>query len=263
MKKREGNTEEVVDLGRREVVFVSDAHLGSGSDSRQREQALCKLLDEVVQPATVLVLLGDMFDFWFTYRHTVPRGFSRIIGKLSALSDSGVEIHYFTGNHDMWMFDYLQEECGLRMHIDPAVLLIDGKRFLVGHGDGLGSTDRMFNLWRRMFRCRGNQRLFALLPPTLTFPIAHRWSDLNKRRHLRQGKAVYLGEEREGIVRYCKERLQKEHYDYCVFGHRHTPVLTTIGEGTTYVNTGDWLHHRNYAHYSPQSGQMQLCDQQE
>ncbi|MBQ9418353.1 MAG: UDP-2,3-diacylglucosamine diphosphatase [Bacteroidales bacterium] len=253
----------VVSLGQKDILFVSDAHLGSGADSRERERELCLLLAEKVRPGMAVVLLGDMVDFWFSYRYTVPRGFSRLIGKLSELCDSGVEIHYFTGNHDMWMFSYLTEECGLTLHTDEAVLEAAGKRFLVGHGDAQGSPDRMFKLWRRMFRSHFNQRLFALLPPALTFPIAHRWSDHNKRRHLCQGPARYLGAEREGIVRYCQARLQVEHYDYCVFGHRHTPVATAIAPGSTYVNLGDWLYRRNYALFSAESGLLTLHDRHE
>ena len=246
--------------GCKAVYFVSDAHLGSGADSRQRERELCRLLDAAERDGAALMLLGDMFDFWFSYRYTVPRGGTRLLGKLSELCDGGAEVHYFTGNHDMWMFDYLAGECGLRMHTDPARFLIDGKRFLVGHGDGLGSRDTMFNLWRHMFRSRFNQRLFAALPPALTFPLAHRWSASNKRRHDRQGTNAYLGEEREGIVRYCKALMLNEQLDYCVFGHRHTPVVVDLGGGTTYVNTGDWLKHRNFAVYSMESRTLTLCD---
>lgn len=240
------------------VYFVSDAHLGSGADSGERERALCSFLDSIADDCGMLVLLGDMFDFWFSYKHLVPKGGVRLLGRLAAMSDSGIAVHYFTGNHDMWVFDYLEKECGASMHEDVEVMELGGKRFLLGHGDGLGHTDRMFDLWRRMFKSRFNQRLFALLPSALMFPIARRWSDANKRRHVRQGATGYLGDEREGIVIYCKQRLREEHLDYCVFGHRHTPLVRHIGEQTLYVNTGDWLNHRSYAVFDPESGKLDL-----
>ncbi|MBQ8704365.1 MAG: UDP-2,3-diacylglucosamine diphosphatase [Bacteroidales bacterium] len=245
------------------VYFISDAHLGSGKDSRQREVELCRFLDGIKDRCKALFLLGDIFDFWFSYRHLVPRGHTRLLGKLAALGDLGVQIHFFIGNHDMWLFDYLEQECGAVMHNDPEVMEMDGRRFLIGHGDGQGHLDRNYNTLRRIFRSRLNQRLFALLPSGWTFPIARRWSDSNKARHARQDTAHYLGDEREGIVLYCKERLQKEHLDYCVFGHRHTPLVMSLADGCTYVNTGDWLTHRNYAVYSPDDHTLRLFDLRE
>ena len=209
----------------------------------------------------MLVLLGDIFDFWFSYRHLVPRGNVRLLGKLAELADSGVEIHFFTGNHDMWMFDYLTAECGIVMHEEPTVMEFDGRRFLIGHGDGLGHLDRWFDFVRFFFRSRLCQRLFALLPSSLTFPFARRWSDSNKRKHAQKDMLHYLGDDKEGIVLYCKERLKEEHFDYCVFGHRHTPLIRTI-EGAIYVNTGDWMLNRNYAVYSLEEHTMKLYDLQ-
>lgn len=242
------------------VYFISDAHLGSGADSRERERQLCRWLDAVKADCGELFLLGDMFDFWFTYRYVVPRGHVRLLGKLAEMSDAGVRVHFFIGNHDMWMFDYLEKECGVAMHDEPEVFCFGGKCFLVGHGDGLGHLDRQFDMLRKVFRSRLNQRLFAMLPPSWTFPIANRWSDNNKEKHAREDCLHYMGDEREGIVLYCKERLKAERIDYCVFGHRHTPLTRMIGEGCTYVNTGDWLLNRNYAVFTPSSGEMRLGD---
>lgn len=263
MRQRDNETSRLRDIetatSRCLLVFISDAHLGSGADSREREQQLCRFLDDIKDDCHTLVLLGDMFDFWFSYRHLVPRGHVRLLGKLAELSDRGVRIHFFIGNHDMWLFDYLEKEMGAVMHDEPEVMEFDGRRFLVGHGDGLGNTDPGFNFIRLFFRSRICQRLFALLPSALMFPIAHRWSDSNKRRHARQDSLRYLGDDREGIVIYCKERLKNEQFDYCVFGHRHTPLTMPLGEGCTYVNVGDWLHNRNYAVYQPK-GTLELRD---
>ena len=239
------------------VYFISDAHLGSGGDSSQREADLCRLLERIKPACGKLFLLGDIFDFWFSYRYLVPRGHVRLLGKLAELADSGVEIHFFTGNHDMWMFDYLAQEMGAVMHEEPTVMELGGKRFLIGHGDGLGHVDRWFDFVRLFFRSRFCQRLFKMLPSAFTFGIAHRWSDGNKRKHARRDMLHYLGDEREGIVIYCKERLREEHFDFCVFGHRHTPLTRDLGDGCTYVNVGDWLHNRNYAVYSA-GGEVEL-----
>ena len=245
-----------------EVVFISDAHLGSGIDSLKREQELCVFLDSLKERCSKLFLLGDIFDFWFTYRHLVPRGHVRLLGKLAELADSGVELHFFIGNHDMWLFDYLEKEMGAVMHNDPEVMEIGGRRFLIGHGDGQGHLDKNYDFLRRVFRSRLNQRLFALLPASLTFPIARRWSDTNKDKHARQDTLHYLGDDREGIVVYCRQRLEKEHFDYCVFGHRHTPLVMQLAERCTYVNTGDWLFNRNYAVFNPTDNTLKLYDLQ-
>ena len=244
------------------LYFVTDAHLGVGADSRERERTLCELLDRMKADAGMVVLLGDMFDFWFSYRHVVPRGHIRLLGKLAELADSGVELHYFIGNHDMWLFDYLEQEMRITMHEEPEVLTFGGKRFLVGHGDGLGHLDPHYDRLRRIFRCRLNQRLFALLPEWMTFGLAIRWSDSSKQKHLKEDLA-YKGEEREGIVLYCKERLAHEELDYCVFGHRHTPLQVTLsvqsnGHDVEYVNAGDWFTHRTYACFDGQ--RLRLID---
>ena len=240
--------------------FVSDAHLGSGADSMERERELCSFLDGISSDCRRLFLLGDIFDFWFTYRHVVPRGHVRLLGKLAEMADSGVEIHFFIGNHDMWLFDYLEKECGVIMHDEPEVFDIDGRRLLIGHGDGLGHLDKGFDLLRRIFRSPVNQRLLTLLPTSWVFPFARRWSDRNKVKHARRDTLHYMGDNREGIVLYCRQRMAAEHLDYCVFGHRHTPLVKQLGQNTQYVNTGDWMLNRNYAVYNPETQKLRLFD---
>ena len=242
---------------RDKLYFISDAHLGTGADSCQREQQLCLLLESMRADAHTIVLLGDMFDFWFTYRYVVPRGHVRLLGKLASLADDGIELHFFLGNHDMWVFDYLESEMAITMHSDQEVFDFDGHRFLIGHGDGLGHLDKRYDFLRRVFRSRLNQRLFAMLPSRLTFGIATRWSRQSRVSHGGE-TSQYLGDEREGIVIYCRQRLEGEKIDYCVFGHRHTPLQRTIsaenGNSALYVNVGDWLNHRTYAVYSHEEG---------
>lgn len=244
---------------REKIYFVTDAHLGAGSDSLQRETTLCSLLESFKADAAQVVFLGDMFDFWFTYRFVVPKGHVRLLGKMAELADAGIQLHFFIGNHDMWLFDYLPSLMPITMHTDPEVLTFDGRRFLLGHGDGLGHLDRRYDFIRLIFRSRVNQFLFSLLPPALTFGVAHAWSRHSRRSHIKKNPTIfdYQGDDREGIVIYCRQRLQTEHFDYCVFGHRHSPIVRDLGQGCTYVNVGDWLGHRSYAVYH--QGSLQLC----
>lgn len=244
------------------LYFVTDAHLGAGSDSMEREKELCALLDQMKEDAAMVVFLGDMFDFWFTYRYVVPRGYIRLLGRMAELADAGIELHFFIGNHDMWVFDYLSSQMNITMHDDPETILFDGKKFLMGHGDGLGHLDKRYDCLRKVFRCRLNQRLFAILPEWMTFGVALGWSGNSRKGHIKKNPDIfkYQGDEKEGIVLYCKERMEKEEFDYCVFGHRHTAVMREItahnGTKSTYVNVGDWLANRDYAVYD--SGHLDL-----
>ncbi len=239
--------------------FLSDAHLGAGTDTLQREREIVAFLDSIRLECSRLILLGDMFDFWFSYRHVVPRGFSRFIGKLSQMADEGVEIHYFIGNHDMWVFDYFEREVGCIMHSNPECLLIDGKRFYVGHGDGLGHLDKKYDFLKTIFRCRFNQRLFSFFHPFVGFGIAEAWSESSRRRH-KVKSFKYMGDENEGIVLWSKQQLLLEPCDYFVFGHRHLPMMKRLHVETSdgemrkalYVNTGEWIDHRNYACFDGQ-----------
>lgn len=239
---------------RDKLYFITDAHLGSGQDTHERERELCMLLDRIKQDAHTVCFLGDMFDFWFSYKHLVPRGFVRLLGKMAELSDAGITLHYFIGNHDMWLFDYLTEQMKITMHSEPAIMTFDNKTFLIGHGDGVGKTDKKFNLLKSIFRNRFNQILFASLPSRLTFGIAHAWSEHSKTKH---NYPSYLGDDKEDIVIYCKQQTERQHIDYCVFGHRHNAIAKPLSTNTMYINVGDWLHHREYAVYS--NGQMTLA----
>lgn len=236
---------------RTKTYFITDAHLGSGNDSRQREQDLVMWLRSIAPEARSVVMLGDIFDFWFTYKHAVPRGFVRLLGQMATMADDGVEFHFFIGNHDMWLFDYLEKEMGVVMHSEPEEMVIDGKRFLLGHGDGMGNQDRSYNFLKHVFRSRFNQWLFAGIHPNIGFPLAHRWSCNSRRRHSLADNG-YLGDDREAIYRYCSNRQLERTangdatFDYFLFGHRHTPICRPIGNAT-YINVGNWIENRDYA----------------
>ena len=237
--------------------FITDAHLGCGADSRQREADLVRWLETIEPEAKRVFMLGDIFDFWFTYKNAVPRGFVRLLGKMAQMSDNGVEFHFFIGNHDMWLFDYLEKEIGAVMYNEPTAMELDGKHFLIGHGDGLDDKDHNYNFLKRVFRSRFNQWLFAGIHPNIGFPIANRWSSSSRKKH----NAIdtgYLGDDREGIYLYCQKMQQQkldsgvQPYDYFLFGHRHTPISRPLGNAT-YINVGNWIEHRDYAVFDGES----------
>lgn len=231
--------------------FITDAHLGSGSNSPQREKDLVRWLETIELEAERVIMLGDIFDFWFTYKHAIPRGYVRLLGKMAQMADNGVEFHFFIGNHDMWLFDYLEEEIGVIMHKEPEIMEIDGKLFLLGHGDGMGNQDKSYNLLKRVFRGPLNQWLFAGIHPNIGFPVAHLWSSSSRKKHSTK-QNCYLGDDHEGIYIYCKKRQEQrlqqglKPFDYFLFGHRHTPVTRPLGDAT-YINVGNWIENRDYA----------------
>lgn len=231
--------------------FVTDAHLGSGADSRQRETDLVKWLDSIEDEAKRVIMLGDIFDFWFTYKHVVPRGYTRLLGKMAQMADDGIEFHFFIGNHDMWLFDYLQKEIGVTMHNKPEDLFFDGKHFLIGHGDGMGNQDKSYNILKHLFRSRLCQWLFAGIHPKIGFSIARCWSERSRHAHSKKYNQ-YLGDEKEAIYQFCVRRQDERQksgsqlFDYFIFGHRHTPIVRPLGDAT-YINVGNWLENRDYA----------------
>ena len=231
------------------IYFISDTHLGSSvfGDTREREKRLVCWLDSIREDAKALYLLGDIFDFWFEYRQAVPCGFTRFLGKLSELSDAGIEIHYFTGNHDIWVYDYLPEEIGLILHKAPLVTEIAGKTFYLAHGDGLGDYSHSFKLIRWIFHNRMCQFLFRLLHPDFGIKLGNTWA-----KHSRQKEQMrplpYLGEEKEHLVIYAKSYIQAHpDIDYFIFGHRHILLDLMLNSQTRMLIIGDWLQLFSYA----------------
>ncbi|WP_099367776.1 UDP-2,3-diacylglucosamine diphosphatase [Sphingobacterium sp. 1.A.4] len=232
---------------RNKIYFASDFHLGSypTSHSLDRERRIVAWLDHIKTDAKELYLVGDIFDFWFEYASVVPKGYIRFLGKLAELADLGVKITLFKGNHDMWMFGYLKQELGAEVVSNEKVLQVDGKRFYIHHGDGLGPGDAKYKFLKKIFRSRFCQWLFARLHPNLGIGIATRWSKHSRIANNNEEK--FLGEENEWLIVYSKEILQGEHYDYFIFGHRHLPYERTIGNQSTIVNLGEWINYNTYA----------------
>jgi UDP-2,3-diacylglucosamine hydrolase len=232
----------------KKIYFNSDYHLGvpNAEKSREREKKVVKWLEEIRNDAQEIYLMGDLFDFWFEYRYVVPKGYVRLLGKIAEIVDSGIPVYVFTGNHDMWMFGYFEKELGVPVFHKPEVREWNGKRFYLGHGDGLGPGDKAYKILKRVFRNRASQVAFSLLPSRIGMGIANYFS--RRSRHANaDSDARFLGENEEWLVVYCKEILEKEHFDYFIFGHRHLPLDIDLGQNSRYINLGDWIRYFSYA----------------
>ncbi len=230
------------------IYFASDLHLGAPDyeSSLQREKAFVQWLDRISSDASDLYLLGDIFDMWFDYKRVVPRGYVRLLGKLAELSDAGVQIHYFIGNHDMWVFDYFEKELGAKIYRQPVEIKLGDKLFFIGHGDGMGDGDRSYKFIKRIFASPFNQWLFRWLHPDLGLKLA---SFLSRKSRIANGDydEIFEGEEKEILIGFCKQKLAQKHYDYFIFGHRHLKMEIELSDNSTYINLGEWVKHRPYA----------------
>lgn len=241
------------------IYFASDFHLGIDVkySSKEREKQIVEWLDLVKQDAEEIYLVGDLFDFWFEYKRVVPKGHVRLLGKLAELSDRGIKLYFFTGNHDMWMFSYLEEEMNIPIYRKPIRKEIKGKQFYIGHGDGLGPGDRSYKFLKRVFNNGICQWLFARLHPNFGIALANYFSGSSRQKNT--SDSDYLGPEKEWLALYCEEEVQRQHADYFVFGHRHLPIDHTLKNGKSrYLNIGDWMNHNSYAVFDGQDIQIQF-----
>ncbi len=228
--------------------FLSDFHLGAPDalSSLEREKKLVSFLAEIEHDVSELFILGDVFDFWFEYKHVVPRGYVRLLGKLAEMSDRGIPIHWFTGNHDMWIFDYMPSELGVQLHRAPIRRNLYGKSFYIGHGDGLGPGDHGYKFIKKVFASGLCQWLFARLHPNFGIGMANYFSGSSRKAN-RQKDEVFLGKEGEWLAQYCEEMDARQPTDYYLFGHRHLPMIIRLKRGGLYINTGDWIGPCTYA----------------
>jgi UDP-2,3-diacylglucosamine hydrolase len=231
------------------IYFASDFHLGlpAGSLPVEREKKVVKWLNSVAGDAKEIYLLGDIFDFWWEYKLVIPRGFTRFLGTVSEITDSGIPVHFFTGNHDMWVGNYFSDECGMTIHTSPITTQFDGKRFHLAHGEGLGTKSTGYKILLSIFRNRPLQVMYSALHPSIGIGIGHRWS-LNSRL----GKGItkeFLGEEEEDLIRYARSVLEIEKIDYFIFGHRHLAMKYNLMPETEIVFLGDWIKNGSYAEW--------------
>lgn len=231
----------------KKIYFASDLHLGAPNHEKSlaREKLFVNWLDEIKADAAILYLVGDVFDFWFEYKKAVPRGFVRILGKLAELSDAGIELHYFTGNHDMWVFDYLSKELNAEIHYEPIERVYNNKHFYIGHGDGLGPGDYGYKFIKRVFQNPLCRWAFARLHPNFGIGLADYFSKTSRAK-TGDSDAHFLGEDQEWLAIYAREKLAEKHQDYFIFGHRHLPLQIKVGEKATYHNLGDWITYYTY-----------------
>ncbi|MDO4715581.1 MAG: UDP-2,3-diacylglucosamine diphosphatase [Bacteroidales bacterium] len=232
------------------IYFISDAHLGCLAlrHRRTQERRLVRFLDQIKHKASAVYMLGDMFDFWHEYTHVVPKGYTRFLGKISELTDLGVEVHYFTGNHDLWMRTYLQEECGVTLHCSPLTLELGDSVFYLAHGDGLGSQERGFKLLRSIFHNKLCQRLFAAIHPRWGMALGLNWAKHSRLKRPNGQELPFMGEEREDLVRYTKDYAAKHpDINYFIFGHRHIELDLPLASGARMLILGDWISLFTYA----------------
>lgn len=231
----------------KKVYFASDFHLGIPDriTSQEREKRLCSWLEEIRGDAAILYLVGDIFDTWFEYKNVVPKGFTRFLGKLAELSDNGLQIEVFTGNHDLWMGNYFEEEMNIPVHFNPITKTINGKVFFIGHGDGLGPGDNGYKVLKAVMSSRISQWLYRRLHPDTGIGMAGWLSRLGP-KHADAPEKEFLGE-KEWLVQFANHTLQKKHIDYFVFGHRHIAIEYPLAGKSLYVNLGDWIRYDSYA----------------
>ena len=232
----------------KKIYFASDFHLGidARTSSAERERQLVRWLDQISGDAGEIYLVGDLFDFWFEYHTVVPKGFVRLLGKLAELRDRDIPIHFFIGNHDMWMFRYFEDELDIPIHRRPIVREWNGKSFMIGHGDGLGPSDHGYKLLKKIFANPVCQWLFARLHPNFGIRLARYWSGQSRRTN--PAASPFLGPEREWLIAYAERKLETQDIDYFIFGHRHLPIDHALKNGKSrYINLGEWMNYNSYA----------------
>lgn len=233
----------------KKIYFVSDVHLGAPAlkNNRQRELLFAGWLDEIKNDVSELYLMGDIFDFWFEYRKVVPRGFTRILGRLAQFTDDGIPVHFFTGNHDLWVFDYLPEETGVVVHTKECIVELNGKKFFLAHGDDFDPKDKAYHRLKKIFTNRKLQWLFSRLHPNFAFYIAHKWSESSRLSKINEQEEFKV--KNEGMFKFAENYLKQEFVDYFIFGHRHKMADTVIGEKTKFILLGDWITNFSYGVY--------------
>ena len=240
----------------KKVYFASDFHLGTPDpqSSLKREKKITRWLDMSANDAAAIFLLGDIFDFWFEYKKVVPKGFVRFQGKLAEIADRGIPVYIFTGNHDLWMFDYFTEELGITVFSEPQELVVNETKFLIGHGDGLGPGDGKYKKLKKLFTNRLAQRSFAFLHPRIGVGLAHHWSRQSRLANTKFEDQFYGDDEH--LLIYCKAVEEQAHHDYYIFGHRHLVLDMEVSPNSRYLNSGDWVNNTNYIVFDGKTCQM-------
>jgi UDP-2,3-diacylglucosamine hydrolase len=242
----------------KKIYFLSDFHLGAPdvAASLVREKKIIRFLDEIKSSASAIYILGDIFDFWYEYKNVVPKGYIRLLGKLAELTDAGIPIHVFIGNHDMWMSGYFEQALNIPVYHEPQIFTFNNKNFYIGHGDGLGPGDNGYKFIKKIFRNPICKWLFGWIHPDIGIKIANYFSK-KSRQKTGSTDEQFLGEENEWLIIYSKELIKKDHFDFLIFGHRHLPIDIRLSEQSRYINLGDWITHFTYAEFD--GNEVKLC----
>ncbi len=245
---------------KKKIFFASDVHLGAHSirNHREHEHIFVSWLESIKDEAGELYLMGDIFDFWFEYSHVIPRGFTRFLGKLCEFTDRGIPVHFFTGNHDIWIFDYLPRETGVIVHREPFTTVLYNKRFFLAHGDGLTPYEKTYNRLKSVFTSPLAQTLFKWIHPDLGIPMAKFWSRKSRNKNDQLHTATFQGEEKEWLIEFAKQTLEKEHYDFFVFGHRHIVREVMIAPQSRVFYLGDWITHFSYGEWDGENFRLKF-----
>ncbi|MFN4145804.1 MAG: UDP-2,3-diacylglucosamine diphosphatase [Runella sp.] len=244
----------------KKIYFASDFHLGAPDHNASliRERRLLQWLDTIRQDAQMICLVGDLFDFWFEYRRVVPKGFVRLLGKLGELSDAGIEILVFPGNHDMWVSGYFEKELGIKCYRKPLQLTVESYHqttwFWITHGDGLGPGDEEYKRLKKVFENRAARWLFGnLFHPDWALWLGHTWAKYSWQKHQKEGLPTFMGEQNEWLFQYAKDIEQRLHHDFYVFGHRHIELYHPLSERSQVIILGDWIHYSTYGVFDGQA----------
>jgi UDP-2,3-diacylglucosamine hydrolase len=237
----------------KKIYFASDFHLGMPDFERslEREKSIVSWLNAISNDASAVYLLGDVFDFWFEYKTVVPKGFVRFLGAISQLTDAGIPVYLFPGNHDLWVGKYLETECGAIVVKGALTIELGNEICYLHHGDGLGPGDVGYKWLKRVFLSKIAQKAFAVIHPGIGVAFAQK---LSKKSRLAQNPKEdnYLGDSKEYLTQFCKQYLlncKTQKPKYFIFGHRHLVLDIDLGEGVRYINLGEWLHGSQYAEY--------------
>jgi UDP-2,3-diacylglucosamine hydrolase len=230
----------------KKIYFLSDFHLGAPNEeaSLVREKAIVRFLDEKKSDAFAFFIVGDIFDFWYEYKRVVPKGYVRLLGKLAELTDAGIQLHLFAGNHDMWMKNYFQNELHAKVYMEPQEFHFNEAHFFIAHGDGLGPGDHGYKAMKKVFRNPACQWLFGILPTRVGIGVADYFSR-KSRAATGSSEETFLGEENEWLIIFSKDVLKEKNINYFVFGHRHLPIDYRLAN-SRYINLGDWIRYFTY-----------------
>jgi UDP-2,3-diacylglucosamine hydrolase len=239
------------------LYFASDFHLGAPNkeSSDLRERKIVAWMEEVSKDAAAIFLVGDLFDFWYEYKQVIPKGFVKFQACLATLRDRDIPIYFFTGNHDLWMFDYFPTNFGIPVFREPIIVEVGEQRIYLGHGDGLGPGDHFYKLLKRVFEAKLSHWLFKWIHPDIGVWLALKWSR-SSRISSTERDGGYQTNEKEWLWQYAREISQSAHFDYFIFGHRHLPLELEVNEKSKYINLGEWVNHCTYVKYDGAQAQL-------